>query len=287
MTATAREFQRLYHELRDQTLGRTRWLGRTVVKSPTDLMILQEIIAETRPELIIETGVLAGGTTYFLATLLDLLEIDGRVIGVDVDLSQASGPHAKHPRIELIEGSSTDPEIVERLRALAAGKRVMVDLDADHHAAHVIAELDALAPLVSPGCYLVVEDTWMGRSVRPEEAPGPADALDQWLERGQPFEIDRWRERLLLTSNAGGYLRRVPENDPGPGGPPRLDSFFVPELESAEQARASGAGPEAMTPEQIARDRHQREFDELRRYCDSLEAELAELGRPRSPSGLR
>lgn len=287
MTATAREFQRLYHELRDQTLGRTRWLGRTVVKSPTDLIILQEIVAETRPELIIETGVLAGGTTVYLATLMDLLEIDGRVVGIDIDLSLAAGPHAEHPRIELIEGSSTDPEIVARLRKMAAGKRVMVDLDADHHAPHVVAELEALAPLVSPGCYLVVEDTWMGRSVRPEEAPGPADALDQWLASGQPFEIDRWRERLLLTSNAGGYLRRLAEDDPGPGGPPRLDEFFVPELESAEEAEEQGVGPDAMTSEQLARARHQREFDELRRYCDSLEAELAELGRPRSPSGLR
>ena len=236
MAATVREFTGLYHELRDQTLGRTRWLGRTVVKSPMDLMVLQEIVAETRPDLVIESGVLAGGTTFFLATLMDLLGIDGRVVGVDIDLSKASGPHTNHPRIELIEGSSTDPEIVARLTEMAAGRRVMVDLDSDHSAAHVAGELRALAPLVSPGCYLVVEDTWVGRTVRFEEAPGPAVALEEWLEEGQPFEVDRWRERMLLSHNAGGYLRRIDDSRTAPGGPPRLDHFFVAELDQPDPA---------------------------------------------------
>jgi len=230
--ATCRSFTQLYHELREQTLGRTRWLGRSVVKSPMDLLMLQEIVAETRPNLIIETGVLAGGTTYFLASMLDLLEINGTVVGVDIDL-RGAGPHiAEHPKIELIEGSSTDPDVVARIAERAAGKRVMVDLDADHSAAHVARELELLAPLVSPGCYLVVEDTWIGRAVRTEWAPGPADALDEWLAAGQPFEVDRWRERLLLTHNPGGYLRRVPAADGAQlEGPPRLDEFFSPEIE--------------------------------------------------------
>jgi cephalosporin hydroxylase len=286
MSTTTREFTRLYHELRDQTLGRTRWLGRTVVKSPMDLLIIQEIVAETRPDLIIETGVLAGGSTFFLATLMDLLDIDGTVVGIDIDLSAASGGHVKHPRIELIEGSSTDPEIVDQLKARAAGRRVMVDLDADHSEQHVAGELEALASLVTPGCYLIVEDTWIGRSVRPEEGPGPAAALEAWLAEGQPFEVDRWRERLLLTHNAGGYLRRLDDPDTGPGGPPRLDEFFVAHLDRDEEAIASGAGEAAMTPEQLARNRHQQEFEELRRYARSLEAELEELGRPRRASGL-
>ncbi len=85
----------------------------------------------------------------------------------------------------------------------------MVDLDSDHRAEHVAGELRALAPLVTPQCYLVVEDTWMGRTVRFDQGRGPADALDAWLAEGQPFEVDRWRERLLLTGMAGGYLRRL------------------------------------------------------------------------------
>jgi len=238
MTDVVRDFTRLYHDLRDQTLGRTRWLGRTVLKSPMDLMVLQEIVAETRPELIIESGVLAGGTTYFLATLMDLLEIDGRVVGIDIDLSGA-GPHAQHPRIELIEGSSTDPEIVDRLAAMAGSARVMVDLDSDHSAAHVASELRALGPLVTPGCYLIVEDTWVGRTVRPEEAPGPGEALDAWLAEGQPFDVDRWRERMLLSHNAGGYLRRSTGTGAPPGGPPRLENYFVPGLERSEAARGA------------------------------------------------
>jgi cephalosporin hydroxylase len=264
------QFADLYHELRDQTLGRTRWLGVTVVKAPTDLVVLQEIIAETRPELIIETGVLAGGSTHYMSTLLHLLHIDGQVVGVDVDLSPVSPHIAEHPKVELIEGSSTDPKVVDELRERAQGRRVMVDLDSDHSAEHVGRELRALAPLVTPGCYLVVEDTWMGRTVRFDQGAGPADALADWLAQGQPFEVDRWRERLLLTHNAGGYLRRVDPEAPVPSGPPRLERFFVPPLED------DGEGG-TVTPDQLERDRHQAEYEELRAYARRLESELERL----------
>lgn len=272
---TVARFTELYHDLRDQTLGRTRWLGISVVKTPMDLLILHEIIAETRPDLIIETGVLAGGSTYYMATMLDLLGIDGKVVGIDVDLSAVSPFIAGHPRIELIEGSSTDPDVVARLRERAEGHRVMVDLDADHRAEHVAQELRALAPLVTPQCYLVVEDTWFGRSVRFDQGSGPADALDEWLAEGQPFEVDRWRERLMLTANAGGYLRRLETDDTGPSGPPRLDRFFVasPDGTSADGPREG----EITTPEQAERNRHQQEYDELRAYARRLESELARL----------
>ena len=113
-------------------------------------MILQEIIAETRPNLIIETGVLAGGSTYYLATLLDLIGIDGKVIGVDVDLSAVSPYIAEHPRVELIEGSSTDPAVVATLRERAKGHRVMVDLDSDHRADHVAGVSCERSPRSSP-----------------------------------------------------------------------------------------------------------------------------------------
>jgi cephalosporin hydroxylase len=263
-------FADLYHELRDQTLGRTRWLGVTIVKAPTDLVVLQEIMAETRPNLIIETGVLAGGSTHYMSTLLDLLHIDGKVVGVDVDLSPVSPHIAEHPKVELIEGSSTEPEVIDALRERAQGRRVMVDLDSDHSAEHVGRELRALAPLVSPGCYLVVEDTWMGRSVRLDQGAGPADALAEWLAEDQPFELDRWRERLLLTHNTGGYLRRVDPEAPDPPGPPRLDRFFVPPLDGED-------GHRTVTPDQLERDRHQAEYEELRAYARRLESELERL----------
>jgi cephalosporin hydroxylase len=281
-TETVQRFVELYHELRDQTLGRTRWLGVSVVKSPTDLLVLQEIIAETRPNLIIETGVLAGGSTYYLATLFDLVGIDGTVVGVDVDLSAVSPYIADHPRVELIEGSSTDPAVVATLRERAEGRRVMVDLDSDHRAEHVAGELRALAPLVTPQCYLVVEDTWFGRTVRFDQGPGPAEALDAWLAEGQPFEVDRWRERLLLTGMAGGYLRRVGAKGAGAPGPPRLDRFFVPRLDADPDARKRDNPEEELTAEQVARNRHQAEYDELRAYARRLESELAQL---RGPAG--
>jgi cephalosporin hydroxylase len=244
----ARDFTRLYHDLREQTLGRTRWLGVSVVKTPTDLISLQEVIAETRPEIVVETGVFAGGSAQYIASLMDLLEIDGRVIGIDVDLSAVSPRIASNPRIELIEGSSTSPAVI-------------VDLDADHGAEHVLAELRALGPLVTPGCYLVVEDTWLGgRPVRPDQAPGPAGALETWLAEGQPFEVDRWRERFMLTACPRGYLRRLG----GPsGGPPRLEAFAVPD---SGRTGTIAAGPEAV----IADLRHRlaeqaRIVEELRR----------------------
>lgn len=283
-TETVKRFATLYHDLRDQTLGRTRWLGVSVVKTPADLVILQEIIAETRPNLIIETGVLAGGSTYYLATLLDLIGIDGKVIGVDVDLSAVSPYIAEHPRVELIEGSSTDPEVVETLRERAKGHRVMVDLDSDHAADHVGRELRALAPLVTPHCYLVVEDTWFGRTVRFDQGPGPAEALDAWLAEGQPFEIDRWRERLLLTGAAGGYLRRTGKAAGAPG-PPRLDHYFVPRLDAAVSAHGGDQPWHELTAEQDARNRHQDEYDELRAYAQRLEAELEQLRAHAEPPG--
>lgn len=273
----AKEFTCLYHELRDQTLGRTRWMGISVTKTPTDLLVLQEIIAETRPTLIVETGVFAGGSALYAASLLDALGIDGKVVGVDVDLSPVAPHIARHPRIELIEGSSTAPEVVSRLREEAADRRVMVDLDSDHRAEHVLMELRELAPLVSPGCYLVVEDTWFGgRPVRTDQGPGPAGALEAWLADGQPFEVDRWRERFLLTGNAGGYLRRLGKDF---GGPPRLDKFAVatsrPDPRGAADA-ATGTGG-ARDREQQRRYAHEDEFNSLRGYVARLEQELEEL----------
>lgn len=267
MRFTCRSFTQLYHDLREQTLGRTRWLGRSVVKSPMDLLVLQEIVAETRPDLIIETGVLAGGTTYFLATMLDLLEIDGTVVGVDIDLRGAGEHVSAHPKVELIEGSSTDPAVVAQLTERAAGRRVMVDLDADHTAEHVSRELELLAPLVSPGCYLIVEDTWIGRSVRREWAPGPADALDEWLREDRPFAIDRWRERFLLSHNSGGYLRRIAADGAVTDGPPRRDEFFSPELELAAAGERTGGGVAPI----------ETENERLRARVEQLEAELDRL----------
>jgi cephalosporin hydroxylase len=201
-------------------LWNTKWLGVHAVKSPSDLWVTQEIIWETGPDLLIETGVYQGGSALFYACVFDLIG-NGEVMGVDIDLSAVHPDVRAHPRITLIEGSSVEPAVVDQIRKATAEKRVMVDLDSDHAAAHVLEELRSLAPLVSPGCYLVVEDTGIGRPLGKHLLPGPAEALEEWLADGQPFEVDRSREKFLLTASPGGYLRRV-ETDGSAGGCARI-----------------------------------------------------------------
>ncbi len=228
----AREFTRVFHDLKGQTFATTTWLQVPLVKTPADILVFQQIIAETRPELIVETGAYVGGSAMLFASIQELLGIDGKVIAVDIDLSFINDRVREHPRIELIEGSSTDPEIVSRIRAEAKGKRTMVDLDADHRAHHVLEELRTYSHLVSPNCYLVVEDGWFGgRPVRPDAVPGPSEALDAWLAEDPPFESDRWRERFLLTQNPRGYLRRLPESGERAPGPARPENFVTGALE--------------------------------------------------------
>ena len=128
----------------------------------------------------------------------------------------------------------------------------MVDLDADHRAHHVLEELRTYSPLVSPGCYLVVEDSFLGgRPVRPDAVPGPSEALDAWLAEDPPFEPDRWRERYLLTQNPRGYLRRIAEDGAPPIGRERPETFFTGALELTG-VDGNGAAASAVDTEPIA-----------------------------------
>ena len=239
---SAREFATIFHDLKEQTFATTTWLGVPLVKTPADILVLQQIIVETRPELIVETGVYVGGSAALFASLQEALGIDGKVIAVDVDLSFVHQRVRDNPRIELLEGSSTDPGIVSHIRAAAKGRRTMVDLDADHRAHHVLEELRTYADLVTPNCYLIVEDSWFGgRPVREDAVPGPSEALDAWLAEDPPFESDRWRERYLLTQNPRGYLRRVPDDGAPPPGRERPDNFMIGAFELAG-VEAGGCG---------------------------------------------
>lgn len=275
----AREFTLVYHDLKEQTFATTTWLRVPLVKTAADMLVFQQIIAETRPELIVETGVYVGGSALMFASMQELLGIDGRVIAVDVDLSAVNERVREHPRIELIEASSTDPEIVDRIATEARGKRVMVDLDSDHRAHHVLAELRAYSPLVSPGCYLVVEDGFLGgRPVRPDAVPGPSEALDAWLAEDPPFEPDRWRERFLITQNPRGYLRSTREE---PGSPPRRerpDNFLIGSLElSGAAAGARPEGGEAEAP--AAEERPEEPAESLERAAGEPDREVDALRR--------
>jgi cephalosporin hydroxylase len=185
---------------------KARWMGVQALKNPLDLWIYQEIMVDTEPELVVETGTWRGGSALYLASLCDLLRI-GEVVSVDVEPLRDDYP--QHPRITYLAGrSSTDPELLAEVAARAEGRRTLVILDSDHSQAHVEAELEAYAPIVPFGCYLVVEDSNIGQ-IRKDLMPGPLQAVEAFLARDRRFEIDREREKFLLTFNPSGYLRRV------------------------------------------------------------------------------
>ena len=182
------------------------WLGAQALKNPLDLWIYQEILVETRPELIVETGTYRGGSALFLASLCDLLD-RGEVVSIDVEPLREDYP--QHPRVTYLGGrSSTDPDVVAEVRERAADRSVLVILDSDHSQGHVEAELAVYAPLVPVGGYLIVEDSNIGR-IRKDLLPGPFEAIETFLAGFDEFEIDHEREKFLITFNPNGYLRRV------------------------------------------------------------------------------
>jgi cephalosporin hydroxylase len=202
------QFHRLYFDARayNMTWRNTFWMGHQVLKCPLDLWQYQEILHDLRPDLIVETGTAFGGSTLFLAHTLDLLGA-GRVM--TVDLEPRSG-RPTHERITYITGSSVDPKVLQPVfDAAARARTVMVILDSDHRREHVLAELRTLGPLVTPGSFLIVEDTNLnGHPVEPHYGPGPMEALDAFLAERDDFEIDpRW-EKFFLSFNPRGFLRR-------------------------------------------------------------------------------
>ncbi|WP_434772089.1 cephalosporin hydroxylase family protein [Pseudomonas entomophila] len=196
------------------------WMGRPIIQLPQDMIAMQELVWRIQPDLIIECGVAHGGSIVYYASLLQLLG-HGEVLGIDVDI-RAHNRHAieSHPmahRITLFEGSSIDLDMVERVRAHAQGKRVMVVLDSNHTHAHVLEELRHYAPLVSVDSYCVVMDTVvedMPADAFPDRPWGPGDnpktAVWAFLEENDDFQIDQSvQDKLLLTVASDGYLRRV------------------------------------------------------------------------------
>ena len=197
------------------------WLGVPIIQVPTDIVVLQEIIWQTRPQAVVETGVARGGSVIFFASMLELLG-RGRVIGVDIDIR----PHNRHAieghplskRVSLVEGSSVAPEVVESVTALLDGaERVMVVLDSDHTHDHVLSELRLYSKLVTAGQFLVVADTIVEDLPRQTRRPrpwgpgeNPKTAVDEFLRESDRFEPDPYYNgKLLMTSSPGGYLRCI------------------------------------------------------------------------------
>ena len=203
------------------------WLGRPIIKLPADIVALQELIWEVKPDLIVETGIAHGGSLVLSASMLELIGGSGQVVGVDVDIRkhnlEALQSHPLFKRMTLLEGSSTAPEIVARVFELAAGKRsVMVCLDSLHTHAHVLQELELYAPLVSVGSYLVLPDTfieWFPKGYyadRPwDVGNNPFTAMQEFLGKTDDFVCDRERsQKLLISEGFDGYLRRVKRTTP-------------------------------------------------------------------------
>lgn len=212
-------------------------LGRPIIQYPHDMVAMQELIWRVRPDLIIETGIAHGGSLIMNASMLALLDycdaaeagekLDPsqprrRVLGVDIDIRahnrQAIEAHPMSGRIDMIQGSSIDPEIVAEVRRRATGfRRILVSLDSNHTHDHVLAELDAYAPLTSTDSYCVVFDTLiedMPDDTFPDRPWGKGDnpktAVWKYLETHREFEIDKSIDAKLQISVApDGYLKRV------------------------------------------------------------------------------
>lgn len=191
----------LDHSYKGVTTERT-WMGVRTLKNPLDAWVYQEILWETKPETIVELGSQAGGSALFFAHLLDVIGA-GRVISVDV---QRDNFVAEHPRIELVTGDTRSIEVVEEVRSRCAGHTMLVH-DADHRGEVVLEDLRNYGRLVSPGCYLIVEDG-LGE-VFGHLKPGPLWASEQFIAENPDFEVDGVRERHILTYNPRGFLKRT------------------------------------------------------------------------------
>ncbi|MFC5429153.1 cephalosporin hydroxylase family protein [Paraburkholderia denitrificans] len=199
------------------------WLGRPIIKYPSDIVATQEIIWAVKPDLIIETGIAHGGSLMLSASMLEINGGDGLVLGIDIDIREHNRKEIlNHPmakRIQMIEGSSISAETMAQVREIARGrKRVMVFLDSLHSHAHVAAELELYAPLVSIGSYLVLPDTFIEyfpkgyySATRPwDVGDNPMTAMRDFLKGNNEFEIDRQLcDKLMITEAFDGYLKRV------------------------------------------------------------------------------
>jgi cephalosporin hydroxylase len=203
------------------------WLGRPIIQYPQDIVAMQELIWGLQPDLIIETGIAHGGSLILWASLLELNAAcggprDARAVGVDIEIRshnrEAIEAHPLYRRITMIEGSSVDPSVLGQVEEAARGReRVLVCLDSNHTHDHVLAELEAYAPMTSVGSYCVVFDTViedLPMDMYPDRPWGPGNnpktAVTEYLKAHPEFEIDRQMDDKLLISVApGGYLKRV------------------------------------------------------------------------------
>ena len=198
------------------------WLGRPIIQFPQDMVAIQELIWKIKPDLIIETGIAHGGSLIFSASILEMIG-KGEVIGIDIDIRKHNKKLIeKHPmfkRIKMIEGSSVDKSIINKIHKLAKNKKkILVLLDSKHTEKHVLKELKAYSKVVTKGSYIVVFDTIIedtDSKKASENRPwgignNPKTAVWKFLEKNKRFKIDKFIERkLLITSCPDGYLKCI------------------------------------------------------------------------------
>jgi cephalosporin hydroxylase len=205
----ARLHERFFEDLIQHTdnFAHLTWMGQPIWQNVLDLWSLQEAIEEIKPAVLVETGTNQGGSALFYAHLFDLLG-HGRVVTVDVERMHS----VEHQRIEFLVGSSLDEEVLTtvRRRVRKADGAVMVVLDSDHGAAHVLAEMRAYAPMVTPGSLLLVQDGVIDTlTMYAAFRPGPLRAIEEFLAGHHEFEVDaRFDRRFLITHHPSGWLRR-------------------------------------------------------------------------------
>lgn len=198
------------------------WMGRPIIQFPQDMIAMQELIWQYKPDLLIETGVAHGGSIVYYASLMELMGGNGRVLGIDIDIRshnrEALEAHPMRRRFDLIEGSSIAEETLAKVRAYAQGRsRIMVSLDSNHTHEHVLQELRLYSPFVKAGGYVVVFDTvveYFPDNSFPDRPWGkgnsPLTAVRQFLAETDRFAVDTDIDAKLLISVAPeGYLRCI------------------------------------------------------------------------------
>ena len=227
----------IIHSFNKKYMYNFEWLGRPIIQTPIDMVAMQELIWKVKPDLIIETGIAHGGSLIMSASMLALLDMceaielgtmldpkssKRKVLGLDIDIRQhnleAIEAHPMSSRIQMIQGSSIAPEVIEQVKAVAKNhQRVLVCLDSNHTHDHVLAELEAYASLTSVGSYCVVFDTIiedMPKEIFSDRPWGPGDnpktAVWKYLKTHPEFKIDKQiQDKLLISVAPDGYLKKV------------------------------------------------------------------------------
>ncbi len=194
-------FRKIWHGNKRRVF-QNKFLGVPTLQNPLDVWVTQEIIVEVAPDFIVETGTFRGGSALLWAMILEHVNPEGQIITVDIEdgRTEIAKEHSlAQNRVEFVLGSSVGPRVVARIAERVKGKKVLVILDSNHSREHILKELNAYGPMVSPGSYLIVQDTMFGGT----------GAIKEYIARHGEFTVDASRERYILTNNRRGFLKRA------------------------------------------------------------------------------